>query len=746
MSELLDWDDQLSPARAHDAGRLRAAVPAAGRSGFHGERTSSVASTAFSVLTEGEEVPRDGYGGCASDGDAQEDEGDEAVEDEAGWTGDIGAASDELPELSFSSPYKQGTPVPEPVTPHLGDFDLLDSQLFFLSQSTTAGEVPFSSHSLDLSELQSGDELLSHADKPRSARSPTLPRSTTRIQSPDRSPFPATKHPRLHSSTPLDDDAITERPSAEARPAAVGCAGRPKSPTQAEMDAFFGYVDPLADVRKEPVADRRMEHDASAERGAGLERVDQQQGTEQEADDEASRATSLSAPSHKRQQASEKEFKDEGAQYYQLAPIPTVSSATRLPLSQPEKRHAIVEALERLALSVLSQIVDALVPDQQPSASQQTSEEVLTSAWQQVKIVLAKRGGPDGATRKTQRLVFPRRYGHGGNLRLGGRELAALLKVIELVLEGLKTGAVSTKRDLFYRDAGLFGKQSVVDSLVDDLAATLQVKRSDLNVAATAKGLFVGALKLVLNDGSEVTGGDTGALVPTSASIERVETQDVKWILVVEKDAVFQSLITPEILQDSDLGEGILFTGKGYPDLATRELLNRLARELPDVPIFALVDADPHGLDILSVYRFGSSLQSHDADNLVVPRIQWLGLKGTEWDALDIDRDELLLLTAKDRTKALAMLRRPTLPDEWRRELEYMLHLGRKAEIQILSSSPRTAAASDDQAPDLTPAQAQDSLKTGAKMAPSRLVEYVKRALWLALDDEEPGEGDSMIN
>lgn len=84
------------------------------------------------------------------------------------------------------------------------------------------------------------------------------------------------------------------------------------------------------------------------------------------------------------------------------------------------------------------------------------------------------------------------------------------------------------------------------------------------------------------------------------------------------------------------------------------------------VPIFALVDADPHGLDILSVYRFGSSLQSHDADNLVTPRIQWLGLKGTEWEALGIDRDELLLLTAKDRTKALAMLRRPALPDEWR--------------------------------------------------------------------------------
>lgn len=75
-----------------------------------------------------------------------------------------------------------------------------------------------------------------------------------------------------------------------------------------------------------------------------------------------------------------------------------------------------------------------------------------------------------------------------------------------------------------------------------------------------------------------------------------------------------------------------------------------------------------------------------------------------------------------------------------------MCHLGRKAEIQILSSSPRTNTVSNDRAPDYPSTPAQDSLEAGAKMAPSRLIEYVKRALWLALDDEEPGEGDSMID
>jgi len=44
--------------------------------------------------------------------------------------------------------------------------------------------------------------------------------------------------------------------------------------------------------------------------------------------------------------------------------------------------------------------------------------------------------------------------------------------------------------------------------LVDDLSATLHVRRSELNVVATAKGLFAGAVKLVLTDGSELSSAD----------------------------------------------------------------------------------------------------------------------------------------------------------------------------------------------------------------------------------------------
>ena len=48
------------------------------------------------------------------------------------------------------------------------------------------------------------------------------------------------------------------------------------------------------------------------------------------------------------------------------------------------------------------------------------------------------------------------------------------------------------------------------------------------------------------------------------------------------------------------------------------------------IPVMALVDADPYGVDILSVYKFGSHSMRHEADKLVSPRIEWIGVFGTE--------------------------------------------------------------------------------------------------------------------
>ncbi|KAJ4487334.1 Spo11/DNA topoisomerase VI subunit A [Lentinula edodes] len=251
-----------------------------------------------------------------------------------------------------------------------------------------------------------------------------------------------------------------------------------------------------------------------------------------------------------------------------------------------------------------------------------------------------------------------------------------------------------TKRDIYYRDVPLFKEQRIVDNIVDDIAASLKLERSDLNVRATSKGIFCGSsLNVYLSSGDVIHGNDSEAsLIPIGEDVEtfRVD-EDLAWVLIIEKDAVFQTLCHLNASNHPLLpGKGLLITGKGYPDMATRHLVKTLCDALPKtIPIVALVDGDPYGLDILSVYKYGSSRLRHENGKLAARRVKWMGLWTSEISRLGIDKNALIPISQHDEKKALSMLQRPqdVMPTKWRKELMYMLHSRRKAEIEILSSS-----------------------------------------------------------
>jgi hypothetical protein len=83
----------------------------------------------------------------------------------------------------------------------------------------------------------------------------------------------------------------------------------------------------------------------------------------------------------------------------------------------------------------------------------------------------------------------------------------------------------------------------------------------------------------------------------------------------------------------------IVITAKGQPDVASRMFLSRITSEL-QIPVLALVDSDPYGLKILSVYMSGSKNMSYDSASLTTPDIKWLGLRPSDlnkWALLCID-------------------------------------------------------------------------------------------------------------
>ncbi|KAK0128751.1 hypothetical protein ONS95_000704 [Cadophora gregata] len=292
--------------------------------------------------------------------------------------------------------------------------------------------------------------------------------------------------------------------------------------------------------------------------------------------------------------------------------------------------------------------------------------------------------GPKGRMR---RITFPSRN------QKEAWKFTALLRILELSHEALVTGVITTKRDIYYRDPELFMKQAVVDRYVDDIAYAFGVGRDALNIVAAAKGLVAGSFRLTRKDKSVIDFAlePEGILVPNPNDIETIQFLDVRWILVIEKEATFRTLATNQYWADSQAGKGILITAKGYPDIQTRQFLHLISIHHPNILVNALVDFDPDGLGIMSTYKHGSQSLSHEL-NLAVPSIRWLGVRSCDFLGC-VGRGAargLLTLSARDRRIASKMLERDeNMNEEWKRELQVMLMLNVKAEIQILGNGEK---------------------------------------------------------
>ncbi|KAK5993755.1 Meiotic recombination protein rec12 [Cladobotryum mycophilum] len=216
--------------------------------------------------------------------------------------------------------------------------------------------------------------------------------------------------------------------------------------------------------------------------------------------------------------------------------------------------------------------------------------------------------------RHPQQIHFP-----GRNFQ-EAKKFARILLILQLSHDALVSGTILTKRHIYYQHQDLFEAQRNVDELVDDLALTLDIGRDDLNIVASAKGLFCGPLTIRLHDGSLIDSslGDAGASLPITRSISHIDYGAIRWILVVEKDAIFRSLTSTRYWQTS--------TAKGYPDLITLSFLRLVQVNRPQMPILVLVDFDPDGLNIFRCYRFGADLSGQEPD-ATISSIRLLGIK-----------------------------------------------------------------------------------------------------------------------
>ncbi|NXE72386.1 SPO11 protein, partial [Cochlearius cochlearius] len=266
-------------------------------------------------------------------------------------------------------------------------------------------------------------------------------------------------------------------------------------------------------------------------------------------------------------------------------------------------------------------------------------------------------------------------------------KFALMLKILSMIYKMVQTNTYATKRDIYYSDTLLFGSQSVVDNIINDVSCMLKIPRRSLHILSTTKGFVAGSLTYTEEDGTKVncTCGATVCITKQQHLNRKDLISHAKFMLIVEKDATFQRLLDDDFC--SKLSPCIMITGRGIPDLNTRLLVRKLWDTF-QIPIFTLMDADPHGIEIMCIYKYGSVSMSFEAHHLTVPSIKWLGLLPSDLERLNIRKDVLIPFTKQDQNKLASIQKRPYIACQpmWKKELEIMAASKLKAEIQVLTS------------------------------------------------------------
>jgi len=266
------------------------------------------------------------------------------------------------------------------------------------------------------------------------------------------------------------------------------------------------------------------------------------------------------------------------------------------------------------------------------------------------------------------------------------RKSAITTRVLQLIHSVLRKRIHITKRDLFYTDVKLFVDQAESDGVLDDIATLVGCTRSNLHVVASDKGLVVGRISFV-EDGDFIDCTRMGvggkAIPPYIDKIEDIKS-DAAFVLLVEKEAAYMRMAEDRFYHKYPC---IIITAKGQPDVASRMFLSRITSELK-IPVLGLVDSDPYGLKILSVYMSGSKNMSYDSASLTTPDIKWLGLRPSDLDKYDLPDQCRLDMTESDIKTGKEMMQEEFIQKnpKWMKELQIMVKTKKKAEIQALSS------------------------------------------------------------
>ncbi len=285
----------------------------------------------------------------------------------------------------------------------------------------------------------------------------------------------------------------------------------------------------------------------------------------------------------------------------------------------------------------------------------------------------------------------------------GVRSFMQTCLLARAIHEALKHDDHPTIRDLYYytlhtiegTEVETFNNQDESNTIFQDIEVMTGLLREQMGVVAESRGAMVGEV-ILESKGNKINCSKFGIgafNIPSLCDQIPILDVDANYVLVVEKDAIFQRLNDYEYWRKNKC---LLITGKGQADRATRRMVRRLNEEW-ELPVYVLTDADPFGWYIYSTYKAGSISLSYESFRLACPEAKFLGMTMTDLEKYEIPKDHLIKANDIDIKRAKELLVSDESTDQprypwfhnskrWRHEIKLFLNRRVKAEIESKSS------------------------------------------------------------
>lgn len=250
-------------------------------------------------------------------------------------------------------------------------------------------------------------------------------------------------------------------------------------------------------------------------------------------------------------------------------------------------------------------------------------------------------------------------------------------------------------RDLFYHckhtiegtRENTFDDQTESDVIIEDLEVAIASLREELGLFAEPKGAMVGPM--VIEDKGDTIDlqrmGSGGYAVPSivEGDVIKFKKHSAKFVLLIEKGAVWRRFNEDRFWEKHKC---LILHGGGQPPRGVRRLLWRLHNELK-LPVYVLVDNDPWGYYIYSVVKQGSISLAFESERMAIPDARFVGMSSYDAKKFDIPPAVSIKITEQDVRRAKEIRDYPWFAKKpWQREINHMLKLGVKLELEALSA------------------------------------------------------------